>query len=88
MNYSFLYFSDMVSAFETLKNMESLDIPITIQTYSAFMYADAKRGNIKNLKKTIAQCKARNIRIPNKVLLTIAYHLGSNNCTEYIDEVL
>lgn len=77
----------MVSALETLENMKSQDIPITIQTYSAFMYAYAKRGNIKDLTKTLTECKARNICIPNKVLLTIVYHLGSNNFTEYIDEV-
>lgn len=78
----------MNAATEVLKQMESRDITPTIRTYSILMYAYAVHGDIECIRKTLAECKDKNIWIPDKVFLKIIYHLSSNGFKEPIDEVL
>lgn len=78
----------MDAAHAILKHMESLEIKPTIRTYSTLMYSYAINGDIDSIRKILADCKDKDIWVPDKVLLKVVYHLSLNGFTEFVDEVL
>ncbi|XP_058808369.1 leucine-rich PPR motif-containing protein, mitochondrial-like [Phymastichus coffea] len=75
-------------AFEYLKDMEKNGVQLTVKTYSILLYIYANRGEIDNIRKTLKECEAKDVWVPDKALLRIIHNLSIHGFPQYIDEIL
>lgn len=85
----FCYFhSDVKSAVDVVSKMKECGLHPNIDTYTNLLCSFAKTGDLNAIQKTIDQCNAEEIQIPDRSILEVIYELSVNDHTDKIDHVV
>lgn len=79
---------DVQNAVKILDIMRQAGVEPSSRSYTAILCTYAKRGNIEDIRKTLDECKAKDILLSDKEILEVVYTLAINKQFDHIDEVL
>lgn len=78
----------MNGALNILNIMKGMGCRPSSKTYASLLTVYAKKGDIKNILKTLENCEYKDIIILDKYKMDIIYYLVLNGHKEHITEVI